>query len=308
MRGARVDSLVVPEELNGVGWTSIGVALIRAVESERPDRLFDDPYARRLVAAAPSTVEGWDGSMARLAAMERVVREGAGVSPTEPGAAFLVGLAGSVAVRTRFYDRYLLDACAQGCRQVVLVAAGLDARAYRLDFPPGVRLFELDQPSVLAFKDRVLAGVTPHSGRTSVPVDLRTDWAIPLAAAGFDPTVPTAWLIEGLLIYLTPDGAGRLLTTVLDRSAPGSQVAFEQSRATRERGALDALRDRSRAGSVVRLWKGGLGTDGVAWLRERGWTARSVSRAAVAKEYGRPSPELSGEFVTGVLGGEPAGP
>src|SRR5690242_11662811 len=120
-------------ELTEVSKTAIGVALVRAMESRRTDRLFNDPYAGELVAAAPDYLA------------ERAARP-SGQNPAT------IALAAHIAVRTRFYDTYLLDACAEGCRQVALIAAGLDARAYRLDFPPGVRLFELDLPPVLAFK------------------------------------------------------------------------------------------------------------------------------------------------------------
>jgi methyltransferase (TIGR00027 family) len=274
-------------ELSGVSRTAIGVALIRARESRRPDRLFNDPFAARFVAAAPDYI----AEMAARASGRSV--------PSPMGTA----LAAHVAVRTRFYDTYLLGACAQGCRQVALLAAGLDARAYRLDFPPGVRLFELDLPPVLTFKQRVLDAHTPTCERIRVPVDLSTAWADTLCGAGFDPAVPTAWLIEGLLIYLTRDEAVALLETVNGLSAPGSEVSFEQSVATRTPGAVDRWRATGQLADVVALWKGGLGEDAVAFLARRGWQARSVDRKATAESYGREDPgQNTGEFILATKG------
>jgi methyltransferase (TIGR00027 family) len=206
-------------------------------------------------------------------------------------------------VRTRFYDTYLVQAAAEGCRQVVLLAAGLDARAYRLQFAPRTRLFELDLPPVLSFKDRVLANHTPTCERITVPVDLSQEWAGPLTEAGFDPTAPTAWLIEGLLIYLTRDEAITLLDTVNALSAPGSRVSFEQSAATRTAGGVEQYRSTGQMTDIVALWKGGLGEDAVAFLERRSWQAGSVDRKATAESYGRTDPGHNpGEFVVGVKG------
>jgi methyltransferase (TIGR00027 family) len=266
-------------ELTEVSKTAIGVALVRAMESRRPDRLFNDPYAGQLVAAAPDYLA------------ERAARP-SGHGPEA------IALAAHIAVRTRFYDSYLLEACAQGCRQVGLVAAGLDARAYRLDFTGGVRLFELDLAPVLAFKERVLGAQTPTCERIAVAVDLNTSWSDALVQAGFDPAAPTAWLIEGLLIYLTRDQAAALLDTVGSLSAPGSRVSFEQSSATRTPGVLDQFRKTAQMTDLLALWKGGLGQDAVQFLRERGWQARSYDRRATAESYGRDDPGRNpGEFI-----------
>ncbi|OOK71241.1 putative S-adenosyl-L-methionine-dependent methyltransferase ML2640 [Mycobacterium kansasii] len=103
------------------------------------------------------------------------------------------------AVRTNFFDTYFADAVADGIRQVVILASGLDSRAYRLDWPAGTTVYEIDQPQVLAYKSATLAGngVTPSADRREVPIDLRLDWPAALRAAGFDPTARTAWLAEG---------------------------------------------------------------------------------------------------------------
>jgi len=156
--------MVIPEpgrSLIGVSQTALGAAEMRAEESRRPERLFDDPFAQAFVAAAPPLFPGVP-SVADDAALTGLV------------AASVAGMA----VRTRFYDEYLLAACADGFRQVVLLGAGLDTRAFRLDWPAGVRLFELDLPELCAFKEEVLAQEDARSrcSRQVVAVDVREDW------------------------------------------------------------------------------------------------------------------------------------
>ena len=196
----------------GVGRTALGVAMVRAIESRRGDRLFRDPYAAAFLAAAPAVFDiGGRGAVACLGGL------------SSAGAAFW----SHAVIRTRFFDDYLLAATGQGIRQVVLLAAGLDTRAFRLDWPAGVRLFELDLAGVLDFKRRVLdeRAAKPRCDRRPVAADLRTDWAAPLARAGLRPDQPTAWLLEGLLIYLSADEVIDLLTTLGGLSATGSRVA-----------------------------------------------------------------------------------
>lgn len=258
--------------MEGVGRTSIGVAKARAWESRRPDRLFDDPYAVAFTEAA--------------------------ALPPTPPSPMRIRLAYHVIIRTRFYDDYLLDACAAGRRQVVLLAAGLDTRAYRLPWPDGVHLYELDLPDVLAFKDEVLTGeaAAPRCTRTALPLDLRADdWPARLTKAGLDPERPIAWLVEGLLVYLTPDEAARLLTRVGELSAPGSRIALERSNAA----TVIAERDRAGIEKYADLWKGGLGERTAGRLAEHGWRTETHELAAVAAGYGRPLPDgaLSG-FLT----------
>jgi methyltransferase (TIGR00027 family) len=261
-----------PESPSGVGGTSLGVARARAWESGRPDRLFDDPYAAAFAAAAPATRR-----------------------PVSPGSQ-RARLAFHVIIRTRFYDDYLLAACAAGHRQVVLLAAGLDTRAYRLPWPAGVRLYELDLPEVLTFKNGVLEGQEAVAGceRTALPVDLRSEWPATLAGAGFDPDVPTAWLIEGLLVYLTAEEAALLLTRVGRLSAPGSRLSLERNNAA----ATIAEGDRTGVEEYAALWKGGLGRDTAGWLDRHGWRTETHELADVAASYGRPVPDAS---VSGFL-------
>ena len=250
----------------GVGMTALGVAMVRATESAREDRLFDDPYARAFVDAAP----------------------GEFVTSTNPEVAR--ALYSHVVVRTRFYDRHLLAATAAGCRQVVLLAAGLDTRAFRLPWPDGVRVFELDLAEVLAFKDSVLDAV-PACGRVVVPVDLLGDWAPDLLAAGFDPAAPTAWLAEGLLIYLSADEADHLLAVVSGLSAPAGSIAFERGGGT--------VRVTPAMAGYAALWKGGFGEGGADRLRAHGWLPRSHDLGSLAADYGRPA-AAGGGFLTAV--------
>src|SRR5919106_1775100 len=167
--GARcLGSLRMPHDKpSGVGETAVGAAMMRSDESARRDRLFDDPYAAAFVAAVPDAFAD-------------------GPEPGDPEIAALTdAFRAHVAIRTRFYDDYLRTACARGCQQVVVLAAGLDARAFRLNWPAGVRLFELDLPEVLAFKDGVLAELraTPRCTRITVSIDLRDEWPIALTDA-----------------------------------------------------------------------------------------------------------------------------
>jgi methyltransferase (TIGR00027 family) len=112
---------------------------------------------------------------------------------------------------------------------VVILASGLDSRAYRLDWPAGTVVYEIDQPKVLAYKSETLAerDVRPSADRREVPIDLRQDWPTALRAAGFDPTAPTAWLAEGLLMYLPAAAQDRLFEQITELSAPGSRIAAE---------------------------------------------------------------------------------
>jgi methyltransferase (TIGR00027 family) len=258
--------------MDEVSTTALGVARVRAAESERPDALFDDPWAAKFCAAAPDRVPG--GERTRLS----------------------LAFAFHAIIRTRFYDDYLLGS---GCRQVVLLAAGLDSRAFRLDWPAGTRLYEVDLPKVLAFKETVLGDAEARCTRTVVPADLRDDWAKALRDSGFRPEEPTAWLVEGLLIYLTSEDADRLLSTVTALSAEGSRVAFERG----DRSYQDQAVNSPSMQRYSSLWKGGLGRPASEWLVEHGWQPTEHALGPVAEAYGRPiRKETSSGFVTASRG------
>jgi methyltransferase (TIGR00027 family) len=264
------------------------MARVRARESQREDRLFDDPYAQAFVDAAPGAYPEDPQTAQQLAALGPLA---------SLGAAFY----SHAVIRTRFYDDYLTTAAAAGCGQVVLLAAGLDTRAYRLDWPAGARLFELDLPEVLTFKESVLAtcGAVARCERITVPADLRADWPARLSAAGFDPTQPAVWLAEGLLIYLTPNEAEGLLTAVTGLSAPGSRFAFEHNPADRDMLTARAAQIPGMR-TYTSLWKGGL-ADAPGWLTDHGWRPEFHGLAALSSSYGRPirGPASSG-FLTAV--------
>jgi methyltransferase (TIGR00027 family) len=181
----------------------------------------------------------------------------------------------------------------------VLLAAGLDIRAYRLAWPVGLHLFELDLPEVLDFKRRVLdeQAAVPRCHRRAVAADLRGDWTTPLTGAGLDHVQPTAWLLEGVLIYLSADQAAHLLTAVGGLSAAGSRLACEFDDL-----GTDAIRERARTmpamAEYTALWKGGL-PDPPGWLAEHGWRPETHNHAEITGRYGRAvSGRSTGGFVT----------
>jgi len=253
--------------LTGVPKTALGVARIRAGESRRDDRLFDDPYAAAFVAAMP---DAYAADTARDDAARSV------------GARIAL----HVVVRTKFYDDYLLTAASDGIRQVVLLAAGLDARAFRLPWPSGTTVYEVDLPEMLAFKHDVLATTdgAPLCTRVAVAADLTGEWSTTLVGAGFEPTGPTAWLVEGLLVYLAADDAARLLETVGGLSAPGSRLACEQGRSAMQLAAQSA---ESGASEATRLWQGGI-EDITSWLTDHDWSVATHALGDLARGYGRP--------------------
>jgi methyltransferase (TIGR00027 family) len=270
------------DSLSGVGETAIGAAMMRADESARADRLFDDPYAAAFVAAVPDAfAEGPEPDDPEIAALAEAFRA-------------------HIAVRTRFYDDYLRTACAQGCRQVVLLAAGLDTRAFRLDWPDGVRLFEIDLPEVLSFKDAVLTEqhATPRCARMTVSIDLREEWPVALTDAGFDVDLPSAWTAEGLLAYLSDDEAVRLLADVSDLSSPESHLALETARVVDD-ATLSHARDLPAFDQITTMWKGGLQQDAADWLEQHGWRVDKHDRKALSVSYRRPVADAStGGFLT----------
>lgn len=268
----------VPGRLSGVGATALGVARLRAVENARPDCLVADPYAGHILAAAAAAGSPW-----------------ANMSP-QAGPDFFALMADQVAVRTRFLDQTLLRVTRAGCAQVVLLACGMDTRAFRLDWPPDARVFEVDFAEVLAFRDTALAthGVAPRCHRIAVAADLHQDWPTALRDAGYDPTRVTAWLAEGLLYALPPDAVDTLLDRITELSAPGSTLALDH--------VLDSPYLRAARAAVspelVSLWQGGP-ADLVGWLTGHGWQPTIHDLREVAAGYHRSVPaELAGG-VTG---------
>ena len=203
-----------------VGSTAVMVAAARAGETERDTPLIRDPYAKVLVAGAGTGV--WEFMLDDAFVAK--------VAEADPEVATIFEHMGNYqAVRTHFFDDYFTKAAEAGIRQIVILASGLDSRAYRLDWPAGTVVYEIDQPKVLAYKAETLDqnDVKPAADLREVPIDLRFDWPAALREAGFDPSVPTAWLAEGLLMYLPADAQDGLFERVTELSAPGSRVAAE---------------------------------------------------------------------------------
>ncbi|WIM86119.1 class I SAM-dependent methyltransferase [Candidatus Mycobacterium wuenschmannii] len=197
-----------------VGATATMVAAQRALASDAG--LIDDPFAAPLVRAVGIDV------YTRLVNGEIPVTDGVDFDPARMGR--------GMAVRTRFYDDYFVNATRDdGIRQAVILAAGLDVRAYRLPWPDGTVVYEVDLPEVIEFKTSTLRGLgaEPTAERRTVAVDLRDDWPAALRAAGFDPQAPSAWSAEGLVVYLPPEAQDALFGNVTALSAAGSQVASE---------------------------------------------------------------------------------
>jgi methyltransferase (TIGR00027 family) len=200
--------------LDSVERTALLTAALRAAETRRPDRLYTDPYADALAGAVGP----------RLLAQIRAVTFPANAPRTLPSTPDYN------AIRTRFFDDLLTNAArTPHGQQIVIAPSGMDSRAFRLDWPAGVRVFEIDRPPVLALKQAVLTdiGATPATHRTTVPVDLRDHWEDALVAAGYHPATPSTWLLEGLLYYIPEPDVHRLLDRVRQVTAPGSVIAAD---------------------------------------------------------------------------------
>ena len=203
---------------SSVGATATMVAASRALASQGPDPLLDDPFADPLVRAVG------------LAPFIRLID---GEVSLDDDDLALNGRtrAEQMTVRTRFFDDFFIAATEGGIRQAVILASGLDTRAYRLQWPAGTVVYEIDQPQVIDFKTNTLAdiGANPTAERRTVSIDLREDWPTALRQHGFDVNQPTAWSAEGLLPYLPSEAQDRLFDNITALSAPGSQLATEHT-------------------------------------------------------------------------------
>lgn len=279
---------------SSVGATATMVAAARAIASTGDDALISDPYAEPLVRAV-----GVD-FFTRLASGELKLEDLDG--DTSDGAT--VGMArmtDNMAVRTKFFDEFFADAAGSGVRQAVILASGLDARAYRLAWPAGTTVFEIDQPDVIAFKSQAMAelGAEPTAQRRAVAIDLRFDWPAALKAAGFDPAMPTAWSAEGLLGYLPPEAQDKLLDTITELSAPGSRVAVESGPSSSD--PADREKVLARMQESAERWREhgfeldfselvyiGERNEAGVYLEERGWRLTRRTVGELLAENGLP--------------------
>ncbi|MFC7425452.1 SAM-dependent methyltransferase [Nocardia tengchongensis] len=261
--------------VDGVAMTAIGVAVIRARESERPDRLYDDPQAAAFVTAARAGFE--PDRWARVQAVADQFYEGRTIG-------------------VHLVDERFRAAIAAGCRQIVVLGAGLDTRAYRMALPPDTHVFEIDLPELFAFKEPVLAATpaTPTCHRHVVIADLRDDWRKALLSAGFDPSAPAYWVDEGSLGYLNQDWNQRVVLTVTELSAPGSRFGAAryvvdpdapQYRDLRRLVAGDNAPDPAPAPSTPDF-------DVPAWLEDIGWSTEFHSWNDMTAHLPRPAGTL----------------
>ncbi|MEV6714012.1 SAM-dependent methyltransferase [Lentzea sp. NPDC051208] len=247
----------------GVARTAVLIAAARANEQSHPRRLFDDPLAAGLVEAAGSAS---DLNGVRTLAGDHFV------------------------LRTRYFDDELLGTPQP---QVVIMAAGLDTRAFRLRWPPGTTLFELDLPELIEFKEDALREqlARPACERVAVPCDLRDDWATALIRAGFDPKRPTAWLLEGLFMFLPPDAGEQILYWVSALSARGSTLALEHvNHAFRELPQMKPVHQRFDA--LDARWRSDV-EDPVEWLDGYGWHATVTHQVDLAARHDRAVPAIT---------------
>ncbi len=202
-----------------VGATATMVAAARAVATKADNPIIHDQFAEPLVrAVGVDFLTRWASGDLDAADVD-----------ADDATWKLQQMPDAMAARTRFFDAFFAEATQSGIRQAVILASGLDARAYRLVWPTGTTVFEVDQPEVIAFKTQTLSdlGASPTTNRRTVAIDLRNDWPAALTEAGFDRTQPTAWIAEGLLGYLPPEAQDRLLDNIAALSANGSRLATE---------------------------------------------------------------------------------
>ncbi|MDV3123578.1 SAM-dependent methyltransferase [Mycobacterium sp. 21AC1] len=261
--------------LPGPALTAVGVAMIRARETERTDRLYADPWAQAFVDAASLSYQSASADDRQI--WERV-RQLADV------------MYDSRTVGVRVVDDTLLDAVNDGCSQIVQLGAGLDTHAFRLDWPQPVELFEVDLPETVGFKEEVLAGVRPHRNCTRhvVSIDLAENWSQELLAAGFDPAVPTCW-IDHVAVSLPRRQAHRIAQTVTELSCPGSRYSFPVMTAdaiTRTAGTVPGAKELYR-GPAPHDGEHGFGSDGQGMLEGLGWTVVVQDFGEIATGYGR---------------------
>jgi methyltransferase (TIGR00027 family) len=271
----------------GVGQTALGVAWSRSQETRSDHPLFTDPYAQIFVSAAMG--RGWEEPPKYMLDRIRSIGDYA-------------------ASRTKWFDEFFIAAGANGIDQAVILAAGLDARGWRLPWVDGTVLYEIDQPKVLEFKAQTLAqhGAEPSVSRyVAVPIDLRQDWPKALRDTGFDATEPTAWTAEGLLPYLPADAQDLLFERIGELSAPGSRIGVEsfgagffdreylagrreQLRRLREDAGEDAD---ANVPDTADLWYIEDRTDVADWLTEHNWEASTVEAIELMTRYGRWTPD-----------------
>lgn len=287
------------EITESVGATALGVAAARAAETESDNPLISDPFARVFLNAAGDGVWNWF-------ATPKLPDELLEAEPNLP--LQMQSMMGYMASRTAFFDTFFVDAAAEGISQAVILAAGLDSRAWRLPWSGSPTVYELDQPKVLDFKVSTLNehGAEPTCNRVAVAVDLRQDWPAALQQHGFDPSQPSAWSVEGLLPYLPAAAHELLFERIHALSAAGSRIAVEgpgpgwmdpdvraqrRERMDRLRGFMadaDPQREIPRTDELFYFEER---EDVGEWLRRHGWDATVTPSRELMASYGRGIPD-----------------
>ena len=288
------------EITESVGATALGVAAARAAETESEDPLISDPFARVFLDAAGEGLWNWFAAPDLPA---EIVEAQPDLVPR------MRGMVDYMAARTSFFDQFFLDATRAGVHQVVILAAGLDSRAWRLPWPDGTTVYELDQPRVLEFKSSTLRehGAQPTCNLVPVPVDLRHDWPAALRQAGFDPSAPSAWSAEGLLPFLPAAAQELLFERVQALGAAGSRIAVEapgsdfldEASQAKQRENMQQVRDlmaklepERDIPDVTDLWYFEQREDVGDWLRRNGWDVTATPAEALMASYGRTPPDV----------------
>jgi methyltransferase (TIGR00027 family) len=278
---------------SSVGATATWVAACRALASKQADALIDDPFADPLVRAV--------GKDFFIGVLDGAITDETGGldSDADLDVEFnLTRMVNMMAVRTRYFDDFFTEATKAGVHQAVILASGLDSRPYRLAWPAGTVVYEVDQPAVIEFKSTTLAklGAEPTADRRTVSADLRDEWLTALRSQGFDESRPSAWSAEGLLMYLPPQAQDKLFDAITTLSAPGSALATEY-----HCDGLPLLEKRAKA--MTQRWSQfgfdvdvstlvyyGERTPAAEYLSARGWQVSTRTRADMFAEAGLPVP------------------
>jgi methyltransferase (TIGR00027 family) len=294
---------------SSVGATATMVAAARAMASNAEQPLIDDPFAEPLVRAVGVEL------FTRLASGDLRPED----LDDDDADAGMQRMTDNMAVRTKFFDEFFEAATEAGIRQAVILASGLDSRAYRLPWPAGTVVYEIDQPDVIEFKTRALAdlGAKPTADRRTVAIDLRYNWPDALIEAGFDPNQPTAWSAEGLLGYLPPEAQDRLLDTITELSAPGSRFGTESAPnidpadhdrlIQRMQSATQRWRDHGFDLDISELVYLGDRNEAQAYLADHGWQITGASINELFAANGLPpldgdTPFANLRYIDGTLG------
>jgi methyltransferase (TIGR00027 family) len=297
------------EITESVGATALGVAAARAAETRSENPLIRDPFAQVFIDAVGEGVWSWHSA-------PQLPPELIEAEPDLP--LQMQAMVSYMASRTAFFDQFFLDATGAGIGQVVILAAGLDSRSWRLPWPDGVTVYELDQDKVLDFKASTLTehGAQPACNRVAVPVDLRHDWPTALQEAGFDASAPSAWSAEGLMPYLPAAAQDLLFDRVQGLTAKGSRVAVEALGPTfldpevraKRRERMDRIRELMARADPSRevprtdeLWYFEEREDVGDWFRRHGWDVTVTPSDELMAGYGRQAPAGVEDRVPGNL-------